>query len=426
MNEPVIPSEARNPLPKHASRPIAGDPSPSSRLRMTALCILFVSLACATQKPIVVDEATRGAIKQLTEVIAQQPTNLPYIYLLASYHDKAGETGEVVRWLGRLDELGWQQGVSPIDFRNSRGSAFRNAAAKLASREPHVSRATTAFTVRGQRDLVPEGTAYDPVDDVFYLSGLYRRNVVRVTRDGRATDFVKEAQDGMLAGLGMKIDRSKRHLWVISSTTKEMRGYVKDQESSMLAAYDLRDGSLVRKLDPAPARLNDLTLLDDGTIFATNMGGHTVVHLAPGTDKFETYADGLFYPNGITSDGTSLYVADFRGIHRFFLADKSRTKIEIPNTLLGGIDGLDFHQGTLIGIQNSMGAPRVLRVHLTENRVEILESRNELFELPTTGAIAHGEYFFIANPGLRSFDDNGQIWPEKRLEEPVMLKLPLQ
>lgn len=395
-------------------------------MKRIALCVLaFVSLACTTSKPVVVDEQTRGAIKQLTDAIAQQPANLPYIYLLASYHDKAGETGEVVRWLARLDELGWQQGVNPVDFRNSRGSAFRNAVAKLASREPDVSRATTAFTVRGQRELIPEGTAYDPVDDVFYLSGLYHRNVVRVTRDGRATDFVKEAQDGMLAGLGMKIDPAKRHLWVISSTTKEMRGYVKDQEASMLAAYDLRDGSLVRKLDPAPARLNDLTLLADGTIFATDMGGHTVVRLPPGADKFETYVDGLFYPNGITNDGTSLYVADFRGIHRIALADKSRTKIEIPNTLLGGIDGLDFHQGTLIGIQNSMGAPRVLRVHLAENRVEILESRNERFEIPTTGAIANGEYFFVANPGLRSFDENGRIWPANRLEEPLMLKIRL-
>lgn len=394
-------------------------------MKRIALLLAF-AVACTTSKPpIVVDEQTRGAIKQLTDAIEKQPANLPYIYLLASYHDKAGETGEVVRWLTRLDELGWQQGVNPVDFRNSRGSAFRNAVAKLASREPHVSRATTAFTMRGQRDLIPEGTAYDPVDDVFYLSGLYRRKVVRVTRDGRATDFVKEAQDGMFAGLGMKIDQSKRHLWVISSTTKEMRGYVKDQEASMLAAYDLRDGSLVRKLDPAPARLNDLTLLPDGTIFATDMGGHTVVRLAPGADKFETYADGLFYPNGITNDGTSLYVADYRGLHRFSLADKSRTKIEIANTLLGGIDGLDFHQGTLIGIQNSMGSPRVLRVHLAENRVEVLESKNKLFELPTTGAIANGEYYFIANAGLRSFDENGQIWPAGRLEEPVMLKIAL-
>lgn len=393
-------------------------------MRRIAL-VFLIATACASRKPIVVDEQTRGAIKQLTDAIAQQPTNMPWIHVLATYHDKAGETDHVVRWLTRLDELGWQHGVSPIAFRNARGSTFRNIAAKLDAKEPRVNNAKAAFTISGQRDLIPEGIAYDPVDDVFYVSGIHRRKVIRVDRSGRATDFVKEEQDGMLGGLGMKIDHHKRHLWVISSTTNEMRGYVKGQESSMLTAYDLRDGKLLRKIDPAPARLNDLTILEDGTIFATDMGGHTVVRLAPGADTLETYSDGFLFPNGITSDGTHLYVGDFRGLHRFTLADKSRTKIEVSNTLLGGIDGLDFHRGTLIGIQNSLGNPRVIRLHLDTSRVEILESKNRLFELPTTGAIAGGEYFFIANPGLRSFDDSGRIWPASKLANPVMLKIAL-
>ncbi len=397
-------------------------------MKRIALLFVAVVLACST-KPIVVDEQTRGAIKQLTDAIAQQPTNMPWIYVLATYHDKTGETDQVVRWLTRLDELGWQHGASPIAFRSSRGSTFRNIVAKLDAREPRVNNAEVAFTIAGQRDLVPEGIAYDKIEDTFYVSSIYRRKVIRVDPSGRATDFVKEGQDGMLGGLGMKIDHENRILWVISSTTPEMRGSVKGQDSSMLAAYALGTGKLLRKIDPAPARLNDLTLLEDGTIFATDMGGHTVVRLAPGADKFETYADGFGFPNGIThavdNDGTYLYVADFRGLHRFTLADKTRAKIEVPNTLLGGIDGLDFYRGTLIGIQNSIGNPRLIRVHLDTNRMEVLESKNRLFELPTTGAIVGGSYFFIANPGLRSFDESGKIWPLSKLSDPVMLKIAL-
>lgn len=393
-------------------------------MKRIALLFIGIILACST-RPIVVDEQTRGAIKQLTDAIAQQPTNMPWIYVLATYHDKAGDTDEVVRLLARLDELGWQHGVSPIAFRYSRGSTFRNIVAKLDAREPRANNAEIAFTIPGQRDLVPEGIAYDKLEDTFYVSGIHRRKVIRVEPSGRSTDFVLEGQDGMLGGLGMKIDQQNRILWVISSTTPEMRGYVKGQESSMLAAYSLANGKLLRKIDPAPARLNDLTLLENGTIFATDMGGHTVVRLAPGADKFETYADGFGFPNGITNNGTYLYVADFRGLHRFTLADETRTKIEVPNTLLGGIDGLDFYDGTLIGIQNSIGNPRVIRVHLDTNRVEVLESKNRLFELPTTGAIVGGTYYFIANPGLRSFDGSGKIWPSSKLTDPVMLKIAL-
>ena len=97
-------------------------------MKRIALLLLAVLLACST-KPVVADEATRGAIKQLTDAITQQPTNMPWIYVLATYHDKAGETDEVVRWLTRLDELGWQHGAGPDAFRNSRGSAFRNIVA---------------------------------------------------------------------------------------------------------------------------------------------------------------------------------------------------------------------------------------------------------------------------------------------------------
>ena len=194
-------------------------------------------------------------------------------------------------------------------------------------REPKVRRASLEFPLTGHKDLVAEGIAYDGVDDVFYVSSIYRRKVLRVTPDGQATDFVAEGQDGMLGGLGMTIDLARRLLWVISTTTKEMRGHVPGVDQSMLAAYDLRDGKLVRRLDVAPAMLNDLTLLDDGTIFATDMGRHKVMRLAPGADALEEFADGFLYPNGITNDGTTLYVADFRGLHRIVLAGKTRTNI---------------------------------------------------------------------------------------------------
>ena len=384
--------------------------------------VLAFAAACATQKPIVVDEQTRGAIQQLTDAVSKQPANMPYIYLLATYHDKAGQSEEVVKLLRRLDELGWQHGASPLAFKNSRGSAFRNAAAKLASREVVAHRAKRAFTIANERNLVPEGIAYDPQDDVFYVSGIHTRKVLRVTPAGRATDFVTE---DLLGGLGMKIDPAKRILWVISTTTPEMRGFVKGQDASQLTAYDLRDGRRIKKIVATPAMLNDLTILPDGTIYATDMGRHKVVRLAPDSETLEEWLDGVMFPNGITSDGTSLYVADFRGVHKINLADKSRSMIEVPNTWLGGIDGLDFHNGTLIAIQNALGNPRVLRIHLVDNRLEVLESKNDLFELPTTGAIRNGESCFIANPGLRAFDENGPIWPMEKLDEPVMLRIAL-
>jgi sugar lactone lactonase YvrE len=394
-------------------------------MKRTAVLLFFATLCCTSSRPLV-DEAARTSIAQITQAVAQNPEHQPLIYILATYHDQARDSAGVVKWLTRLDELGWEHGVAPDGFRHTNTREFRAIAAKLNAREPRVRRAQSVFTIAGRRDLIPEGIAFDPVDEVFYVTGIHRRNVLRIDRGGRATDFVKEGQDGMLGGSGVKVDAKRRLLWVISTTTPEMRGWKAGDDRSMLAAYDLRDGRLVRKIDAAPAMLNDLALMEDGSLFATDMGRSNVLRLAPEATAFEVLAKGLSYPNGIalSEDQRFLYVADFRGITRFDLADSSRTRIE-SKALLGGIDGLSMHRGKLIGIQNAIGKSRVIRIDPADGNVEILESGNPLFDIPTTGTVAGDDYYFIANSQLRAFAEDHTIWPMQKLRDPVMLRVGL-
>ena len=363
-------------------------------MRRASLLFLFL-VACTTAAPPPVDEQTRSVIAQLTEAVRQQPENTARIYVLATFHDQARQSDEVVRWLNRLDELHWDLGVNPIDFPNTKTQAFRDVVGRLDARLPRVSNARVAFTIAGHRDLVPEGITYDPTEDVFYLSSIKQKKVVRVDRAGNARDFVSEGQDGMIDTLGMKVDARRRLLWVVSSSLEAKR--------SMLFAYDLRDAHLLKKIEATPALLNDITLLDDGTVFATDMGRGKVMRLAPGGDALEEWASDFLYPNGIaaSADQRFLYVADFRGVTRFALRDKHRETIE-TTVPLNGIDGLTFHEGTLIGIQNAIGKPRVLRIHPDDSSVQVLESKNDRFEIPLTGTMAGDDYYFIANPGLKT------------------------
>jgi sugar lactone lactonase YvrE len=372
--------------------------------RATLPLVLFC-LACAAKPPAEDNAQARALIAQLTEGVARQPTNLPWIYVLASQHGSLGNEAEAVKWLNRLDELGWSHGVNTLDYK-VRSRAFDDVVARLQAREPRVSRARTALTISGRRELVPEGIAYDPVADVFYISSLEQKKVVRVDRRGNAADFAPADH----ATLGMKVDARRRLLWVAATDMKAQR--------STLIAYNLDEPSQTRRIEATPGQLNDLTLLDHGSLFATDMGRGKVLRLAPGADAFEEWAGEFSYPNGITvsDDQRTLYVADFRGITRFDVAGKSRTKLE-TSALLNGIDGLSYDRGTLIAIQNAIGRPRVIRIHLADgNRVEILESQHPQFEMPLTGAVAGDDYYFIANPGLL-------VKPQGDL---VMLAIPLR
>jgi sugar lactone lactonase YvrE len=404
-------------------------------MKRAAILLLAGTLACTTVTPPApkkVDEQVLGAIRQLEEAVAQQPTNLPWIYILALYYDRAHDAENTVKWLTRLDELGWSLGVPLFEFRNTKTPAFREIVAKLEAREPRVNKARPAFTLSGHRDAIPEGITFDPVDQVFYITSIYRRKVIRVDRQGRTTDFTPSASGGMLGGLGTHIDQQRRLLWVANAAAPEMSGHTPESDGrAALFAFDLRDGKLVRRIEQGskeqPSLLNDFVIFNDGTLLITDTVRNQVMRLAPGATSLEVWLDDFRFPNGIvlTEDERTLYVADFRGITRVDVADKTRQKIEpAGGEILSGIDGLALHRGQVIAIQNAIGKARVLRIGPDSGRVELLESKNAAFEVPTTGVVVGDELWFIANPGLRAFDE-GKIWPMERLEEPVMVRLPL-
>ena len=410
-----------------------------------AFGLLVLLTACATTRPAqqplsqaVVDDQTRKTIESLRDAVAADPTDGSRIYVLAQYLDRTGDRAEAMKWLGELDRIGWTHGVNEHDFVTiAKRADFRAIAARLNDREPHVVISSDAFTIP-QRDLIPEGIAWDSTTGDFFVSSIHLRKVVRVTSDGNSSDFVREGQDGMFGTLGLKVDSQRRLLWVISNAAHEMNGYTEamDGQSSVLA-YDLRTGKLATKIDFGNARepslLNDLAILDDGSVVITDSDGGGIMRVRLGSDTIDEWIPPhtFTFPNGIAiAEGEPfVYVADFRGLSRIDIRSRTITPLVADDTL-SGIDGLTSYHGDLIGIQNGVGRPRVVRITLNETRdaithIEVLEAGNPQFDEPTTGVIANGSFYFMANPQLRAFDDNHRIWPQSRLRDVVVLRLPL-
>jgi hypothetical protein len=292
-----------------------------------------------------------------------------------------------------------------------------------------------------ERDLIAEGVTLDTATHTFYVGSIHRRKVVAVGPDGTSRDLITSAADDLYSPLGMRHDPRRGSLWIASSALPEMQGFdpALHKGRAALHEHDATTGRL-RARYPRDTRrphlLNDLAIDARGQIYVSDSEAGEVLLLAPGPDaQFEVLvpAGELFYPNGValSDDDSTLFVADFvRGVTAIRLATRARVTLPHPRgASTRGIDGLYFHRGALIAVDNGAGAGRIVRLELaaTLDRVlatRVLEAGHPSFEIPTTGTLDGDALVYIANSQLRSFTD-GKIFPPEQLRPTELLRVPL-
>jgi sugar lactone lactonase YvrE len=303
-----------------------------------------------------------------------------------------------------------------------------------------------AFTI-AERDLVPEGIAYDPVERAFFVSSTYRRKVVRIDATGKASDFTKEMQDGLLGAVGMRVDGERRVLWVANSHVGEgmpiMAMEALPANASALAKYDLRTGKLLAMLKPPrpdqPHFLNDLALAADGTAYVSDTMAGDIYLVRPGAETMELFVhldDGR--PNGLdlARDGSALIVAAYGpGVVKIDLATKRQTVLQAPPDENIAADGLYVVGNSVIAIQPGSKTRMVARFDLSSDgtRLErpavLVPSDHPALDQPTTGVVVGDDLFLVANSQLQRFrklyaETKGNV-PTDALKGPIILAVPL-
>lgn len=362
---------------------------------------------------------------------------------MATAQAKAGNKAEALRWLEKAVGRG-------LDFDLPDDAAFaqlretpemKALLARAAANRRVVSRGRVAFRIP-EKDLIPEGIAHDPETGAFFVGSLHKRKIVRIDKAGKASDFTASGQDGLWDVLGLRVDPVARTLWACSAAGASAG---EQDGASSLFRYDLKTGKLLGRYDlPGRPRLcNDIAPGRDGEVFVTDSKGgmlHRLRKQDGGDYRLETFVGpGTFiYPNGITvsPDFRKLFVADFKkGLSIVDTATAEVRPLPHPERVhVAGIDGLYFHRlassgSTLLAVQNAAGAERIVRFRLNAaldaiESEEVLESRNPLFKIPTTGVLAGGALAVIANSQLDSLDEQGRLKPGADLKEPVILEIP--
>ncbi len=389
--------------------------------------------------------ARRGDLTQAQEHLRRAmeawPAQAAYVLGYATIAARRLDTAEAAGALALLADLGGGNDLGASEFAGVRDApSVRPSAQRLAANLRPLARGRVAFEV-DEPDFWPEGLSHDPRDRAWYLGSVRHRKILRIRSDGSREELVRPGQDGLWSVFGLRVDTTTGTLWATSAAIPQMSGYaVADSGRSGVFAFDLATGRLRgRWLIPERAGihlLGDLTLTPEGDVYATDSFEPVIWRVRQGSDRIEEFLRHPMFRSlqgpALDETGRTLFVADYsHGILAVDLVTRRVRNLPGParaTTL--GIDGLAWDRGALIGVQNGLAPPRVVRLTLDPGRnrilgVEVLERHPVLADEPTIGIVANGAFYFVGNSQWEKYDEAGRLKEGARLAGPRILTLPL-
>jgi SMP-30/gluconolaconase/LRE-like protein len=361
----------------------------------------------------------RAQIAIVEKLLPGYPDRGAALYFLAEAKQHLGETLEALKLLKEC--LALREGFDPSGSHEFAGlhtsKEFTDLVEKVHRDFPVEAQARLNL-ITEEKNLIPEGLAWDPGRKVFLLSSLAQKKIVQITPDSHVSDFVPALRDHLLPVLGIRIDPRDSTIW---ANTEDDLGKAElvhfDTSGNLLDRFSL-GGS-------AKHGFNDLVVRQGGEILLTDSLDNKVFRFDPATKAFaelEVHRE-LLYPNGIalSTDDKSIYVADSLGVVRVDLQTLSSADINPgPRSTLAGADGLYWYNGSLIAVQNGIGSPRIAAFKLSADglrvmKTTVLENRSGFTSLPTTGAIRGSDFYFISNSHIDDLNA-GKILDPTQLE----------
>jgi hypothetical protein len=368
------------------------------------------------------DAATAGDYERFHDLawraVQKGKANDPELmYLLARAQSLSGRPGDALVMLQRLTQMGVATDVATNeDFRRVRSlKEWPDLEAKIAAlgtptvaakpsapsppaTPPAAAPAGAAASARASSELAdapedalafsvspfnPVGLAYDAVSRRFIVGDRGANRLLVVDElSHHVTPLVSAASAGFFAAItAFEIDARRGDLWVAS-----VNGEGPDSVVHKLQLVSGRVLAEVRLESDEKARLDDLAVAQDGTVFALDSQAGRIYRLAPGARRMEVVTKGI--PAGarsltLASDRTA-YVASDEGIARVDLQSKEAAPVRVPKGVdLGRVEKIRWIDGALLIVgRTSGGEARIGRARMdgsghTITRVQMLNASSD-------------------------------------------------
>jgi hypothetical protein len=368
------------------------------------------------------------------------PTQSAYQWARVVIGLRLHDTATVLDALTRYADLGLGRDLA-ADTALARYLAlpsFRNVAARHAAQVAPLARGQPV-AVLPDSTFFPEGMDVDPRTGFFYVASIRHRTIAELTPRG---DYVRELLPRSGVGLGailaVRADEQRGVLWATMSGIPQMEGFQPaDSLVHALLRIRLPEGEIDGRWDlPVTAgghTLGDVAIGPLGDVFMTDSRDPVLYRLPADGGGLQPYRHPLFRSlQGVApAPGARVaFVADYsHGILKVDIQSGDVTRLgDAPGSTSLGCDGLVWHDGALIAVQNGVFPPRVMRFELDSAwtrfvRADVIDRNLPVADEPTIGTMVGDNFVYVANSQSEKYDDTGVLRPGAVLRRPVLVSV---
>ncbi len=260
----------------------------------------------------------------------------------------------------------------------------------------------------------PEGLDVDARSGAVYITSIAYGQVIRVDSAGAVAQVLPRGREPMAAVFGVAVDTARNMLWLTTAPhprrsammqADASRAVTPDVQAALLQVR-LHDGVLVQRwpLGDSTSMPGELAVLPNGDVIVSDGIRGALYRVRNGDVRAITHPL-LRSPQGVATrgDGSVVWIADWsRGLLRWDTRNDSVIQVPLSQGgILRGIDGLRFHKGRFLVVQNGASPARVLALRLDPegariDDVRVLDALPEWNGEPTVGALLPGEYVYVS------------------------------